>query len=154
MLTECAKRVFGIGVTAWALSACVPIPNYYYYAPAISGVVTADGQPVQNVEVKVSARFSEEIQTATTDQAGRFETKPIKQLLLTMTLIGDPLYGYGLDVMTAGQKYEGYVESYVGYAPKQLQVVCELSKPIQTRNRQSYCAVVSKEQGSSGRSSQ
>jgi len=56
------------------------------------------------------------------------------------SLLGDPLYGYTVTITNAENQYEGFGEGYVGYAPEQLTVVCDLSKPIQLRSKKRYCA--------------
>ena len=132
----------GIFLIVSALAGCMPWPHFHYRAPAVEGVVTNNGVPVQNAEINVSAEFSEEQQKSVTDSNGRFSTKPIRELMFFAPLLGDPLYGYTVTIINAENQYEGLGEGYVGYAPEQLTVVCDLSKPIQLRSKKRYCAVL------------
>jgi len=124
------------------LAGCVPFPNFRYYAPAVSGVITKDGFPVENAQVRVSAQFAGEGKVAATGPNGRFAAKSIRTFLLTASLIGDPLYAYSVQVTVAGKIYEGYSEAGVGYAPEKLEVSCELSRPRRLGSKQVYCAPV------------
>ena len=130
----------GIILIASALAGCMPWPHFHYLAPAVEGVVTNNGVPVQNAEINVSAEFSEEQQKGVTDSNGRFSTKPIREFMFFASLLGDPLYGYTVTITNAENQYEGFGEGHVGYAPEQLTVVCNLSKPIRLRSKKRYCA--------------
>ena len=131
---------FGIILIVSALAGCMPWPHFHYRAPAVEGVVTNNGVPVQNAEINVSSQFSEEQQKGVTDSNGRFSTKPIREFMFFASLLGDPLYGYTVTITNAANQYEGFGEGHVGYAPEQLMVVCDLSKPIQLRSKKRYCA--------------
>ena len=115
----------GIFLIASALAGCMPWPHFHYRAPAVEGVVTNNGVPVQNAEINVSAEFSEEQQKGVTDSNGRFSTKPIREFMFFASLLGDPLYGYTVTIINAENQYEGFGGGYVGYAPEQLTVVCD-----------------------------
>ncbi len=129
----------GIILLASMLAGCMPWPHFHYHAPASEGVVTSYGVPVQNAEINVSAKFSEEQEKGITDSNGRFSTKPIREFMFFASLLGDPLYCYTVTITYAANQYEGFGEGHVGYAPEQLMVVCELSKPIQLRSKTRYC---------------
>ncbi|WP_430699151.1 DUF6795 domain-containing protein [Rubrivivax gelatinosus] len=131
-------RISAILITT-LLYGCVPFPNVRYYAPAISGVVTQDGNPVVSAEVRVTGQFSNNVHIVASDQAGRFASEPIRKMLLTASLMGDPLYGYAIEIVHGGKVYAGYSESSVGYAPKELKLSCELAKPIQRGNAKFHC---------------
>jgi hypothetical protein len=135
-----ARRSAALLLVSVAVGGCVPFPNYRYYAPAISGVVTQDGAPVGMAEVRVSGQFTEEVRSATTDRDGRFATEPVRKLLFTATLIGDPLYAYSVQITVGGKQYTGYAEASVGYAPSKFQLKCDLSRPIKLGSRQLYCS--------------
>jgi len=122
------------------VSGCVPFPNYRYYAPAVSGVVLQDDLPVDKAEVHVFGQFAEEVQFNATGQDGHFATMPIRKLLLTASLIGDPLYAYTVQITVGGQQYLGYSEASVGYAPSTLELKCDLSRPFQLGRRQLHCS--------------
>lgn len=132
-------RVLPAVVASALLSACVPLPNVRYDAPAISGVVTRDGIPVPGAAVAVSAQFAEEAVAGATDAAGRFTVQPIRRLHLTATLIGDPLYAYSMVITVGERRYVGYFESGVGHVPRQLSLRCELSQPQPTPAEPRYC---------------
>ena len=117
----------------------MPWPHFHYRAPAIEGVVTDNGVPVPNADISVSAQFSDEQQRAVTDTKGHFNTKPIREFMFFASLLGDPLFGYSVQINRAAHQYEGFGEAYVGYAPTQLKVACDLSKPNQLRNKKQYC---------------
>ena len=136
-----------IGVAVVALSACVPVPNVRYYAPAVTGKVMANGLAVRNAEVIVTSQFAEEVRKVATDSEGHFSTEAIKKLFFTATLIGDPLYGYTITIVVADQKYEGLSEAYVGHPPKQLDIQCDLSTPIQLHSRKRYCNITGSKDG-------
>jgi hypothetical protein len=123
------------------LSACVPFPHNQYYAPALEGVVTNGGQPISNTELRIKAKFSDKQQQATTDEHGAFHTQAIKEFVFFAWLIGDPLFGYTVTISGPGPGYTGFDEFSVGYAPKELKLVCDLSAPIETQSRKQYCHV-------------
>ena len=133
-------RYLSLLIASIFVSGCVPFPNYRYYAPAVSGVVLQDGVPVDKAEVHVSAQFAEEVQFNATGQDGRFATAAIRKLLLTASLIGDPLYAYSVRITVGGQQYLGYSEASVGYAPSKLELKCDLSRPFQLGSMQLYCS--------------
>lgn len=124
-----------------ALSACVPFPHEHCYAPALDGVLTKGGQPVSNAKIRVTAEFSDKHEEATTDDQGAFHTGAIQGFEFWASLIGDPLFGYTVSITEAGHNYPGLTDISVGYAPEKVTLVCELSKPVQLRNRSQYCSV-------------
>lgn len=112
------------------LSGCVPFPNIKYRAPAVTGLIHEGGKPAAGVTVRVSGEFSSEVRVTVSDKDGRFATKPIRELFLTATLLGDPLYGYKVSIVADGKEYVGYFAGGVGYASQEVQLVCDLTKPI------------------------
>ncbi len=129
-------------ILAVGSAGCVPIPNFRYYAPGVSGVITDDGKPVVNAQVRVSGPFASESSSASTGDTGRFATVPIRKLLLAASLIGDPLYAYAVDVTVGDKQYAGYAEAGVGYAPKAVEVRCDLSRTIRRGSRLFRCEAV------------
>ncbi len=121
------------------LAGCVPFPNMRYYAPTISGVVMQDGKPAGGAEIRVSAHVSSEVRAAIAGPDGRFNTESIRKLQLTATLIGDPLYGYTVEIRSAGNVYSGFVDFSVGYAPSAIRLNCDLSRPVGRVGHQVYC---------------
>jgi len=127
-----------------AVVGCVPFPNVHYFAPAVSGVVMADGAPVSGARVSVGALFSSEHQVAVTDSQGHFSTAPIRKLELTAMLIGDPLYGFSIDFIKGERIYGGYSENSIGYAPNSIELVCDLERPLVRGARTSFCTAASR----------
>lgn len=126
-------------LVASATAGCMPWPHSHYRAPAVEGVIMNNGAPVQDAEIRVSAQFSDEQQKGITDSNGRFKTKPIREFMFFASLLGDPLYGYSVTITQAESTYEGFGEADVGYASRELNVACDLSKPTQQRNNKKYC---------------
>ena len=129
----------GIVLLAGMATGCMPWPHSLYVAPAVEGVVTHNGVPVQNAEISVSTGNRDEMQKSVTDRDGRFITKPIKILELFVFFPSDPLINYSVTIGTAEKHYEGLHEFNVGYGPEKISVVCELSKPVQFQNEEQYC---------------
>jgi hypothetical protein len=136
-IASCVKPtivVFGLLV-----GACVPIPNRHYFAPKITGLVLDSGLPVANAEVKLSGRFTDRIVTTRTDAAGRFIVGPITEFEFTTTLLGDPLFGYDLQISRVSEIYKALSNSNVGFVPHNIQVNCDLSRPVFKGRISSYC---------------
>ena len=119
----------------------MPIPNFRYYAPAVSGVVMREGLPVQQAKVHVAGNYVQETRSVVTASDGRFSTEAIRKLLLTASLIGDPLYSYSVEIVVGDKVYAGYSEASVGYAPKSAQLKCDLSRLIRVGSREVYCSL-------------
>ena len=117
----------------------MPFPHLHYRAPAVAGVITEHGKPAAGASVRVSGQFSAEVSAAVSDQEGRFVTKPIREVLLTASLLGDPMYGYTVSIIMGGKEYVGYSDAYVGYAPKEIQLVCDLGKPLDRGGIKVHC---------------
>lgn len=117
----------------------MPWPHFHYRAPAVEGVVTDNGAPVPDAAISVWAQFSGEQQRAVTDINGRFNTEPIREFMFFASLLGDPLFGYSVQITRAANQYDGIGEADVGYAPTEIKVACDLSKPTELRNRKQYC---------------
>ena len=131
-----SRHIFLIGTLG--LTGCVPFPNLRYYAPAVSGIVMQDGKPAAGVEIRVSAHFANEVRAAIAASDGRFNTDSIRKLL-TATLVGDPLYGYTVEIRNACNVYSGFVDFSVGHAPSAIQLNCDLSRPVGRVGHQVYC---------------
>jgi hypothetical protein len=134
------SRVATLLILPSVFCGCVPFPNFRYYAPAVSGVALRDGVPVERAEIRVTGQFAKTAQTGTTDKYGRFVLQPIRSLLLTSSLMGDPLYSYTVQIVADGKVYDGYSEASVGYAPKTLELTCNLSRSIQFGRKQFFCS--------------
>lgn len=124
---------------ALTLSACVPIPNREYFAPAVRGRVVNAGEPMQNVELRLSSPFTHSASVVSTDSDGRFTIATLRVWRLSTWLLGDPLHDYSLWIRTAGSEYPGLSEAGVGYAPTQLRIFCDLSKQVRSGGTSVYC---------------
>jgi hypothetical protein len=105
-------------------------------------VVLRDGKPVEAAVIRVTAKFAEDVQTTTTDSKGRFSLDPIRRVLFTASLIGDPLTFYSVQITVAGESYDGFSEATVGYAPNAIEVKCDLAQAIHLGPRQLYCSLI------------
>ena len=133
------RKILTIAIASAALSGCVPIPNLHYFAPAVSGVVMRGDVPVAGAEVFVSGAFSKEVRVGSTDREGRFSTESIRELRLTAFILGDPLYGYTVKIVDGGETYDGFAWMAVGDGPKEVKMVCDLSRPIQVGSAHRLC---------------
>ncbi len=133
------KQIYHPVALAMLACGCVPFPNLHYYAPAATGVITQNGSPVVGAQVFVSSQFSSESTMAVTGTDGRFAVEPIREILLIVTMIGDPLIAYSIKIMVGGKVYEGYSDNSMGYVPKTVELKCDLSHPLKHWDRQIYC---------------
>ena len=139
----------GLGMVTAVLfvvtQACAPIPNRHYFAPTISGTVVDGGQPMSGVEVRLTASFTTRDVRATTSGSGQFSVGPLREMRWVMPLMGDPLFGFRVELTRGGRIHLGYVQSKVGYAPKVVKVACDLSNPLppvpRVREEATYCRV-------------
>ncbi|MDR3157756.1 MAG: carboxypeptidase-like regulatory domain-containing protein [Zoogloeaceae bacterium] len=122
------------------ISGCVPLPHFDYLAPAASGVITQDGFPITDAQVQVSSQFSDERMRAITGADGRFATESIRRFSFFMVLLGDPIHVYSVKITTGDKTYEGYSTWNMGYAPEKIELRCDLSCPLKSRDGQEYCA--------------
>ena len=98
------SSLFALPLVAPLLSGCVPFPHLHYRAPAVAGVITEYGKTAAGASVCVSGQFSAAVSAAVSDQEGRFVTKPIREVLLTASLLGDPMYGYTVSIIMGGKE--------------------------------------------------
>jgi hypothetical protein len=120
-------QVTALLVLAMLMSGCAPIPNVYRYAPAVSGSIIKDGIPVAGVQVHVSSPYVAKGKAAISGSDGRFATESIRKFHFIKGLLGDPSLRYSVKIMFDGETYEGYSEQRLGYAPKTLELKCDLS---------------------------
>lgn len=111
-------RTVAATIFSLAITACVPWPHRDYFAP---------GRP--------SA-------TAITDADGRFVLRPISEWRFIAPLIGDPLYGYTLEVDLGDRKFSVYSNGGVGYAESRLELRCDLSADLGAMKRPQICTAV------------
>lgn len=125
------------------LLACVPIPNRRTYAPLVAGTLVRNGAPVAGAQMLLSARFFGAAATAKTDAQGRFKLGPLSKLRLTRSVLGDLLYEYALKIKVPGEEeVSGLTGHGVGYPPEDVQVTCDLSRPVEQGRSKSivYCS--------------
>jgi hypothetical protein len=133
---------------ALLLAGCVPFPNYHYFAPAISGVVTRDGAPVEGARVNVWGAFATRSQVVVTGADGRFSAEPIRELRFAAWIVGDPLYAYSVEITAANEKYPGYSMSAVGNPSAAIELACDLAHTRQLQGgRQMHCVPVDRAHG-------
>jgi hypothetical protein len=106
--------------------------KYLLRGPLMRGLfvvatVAIGGLPVEGAELVLSD--GHETATTSTDSAGHFNIGPLRTYEATTWLIGDPLYGYSLDIRVADSQYQGLTAFRSGYAPAELEVTCDISKP-------------------------
>ena len=132
---ERLRRVI-LAVTAVAIGslsdACLPVPHNEYRAPAITGVVRSGDLPVADAELQLTADYTREVSTARTDAKGNFAVAPLRDFRFVTVLLGDPSYAYKLQIIAAGKKFQGFAAGRIGFAPKKIELVCDLSKADQT----------------------
>jgi hypothetical protein len=132
-----------VAVVCLLARACAPIPNRHYFAPAISGTVVDGGQSLSGAEVRLTASFTPRDVRVITAVGGQFGVGPVREMRWFRPLLGDPIFGFRLEVKRGGRTYLGFVESKVGYAPKNMKLACDLSSPIppvrQVGDEATYC---------------
>ena len=124
--SQLMRGLFVVAV-ALLLPACIPVSHWHYFAPKVTGTVAIGGLPVEGAELVLSD--GHKTATASTDSTGYFNIGPLRAREATTWLIGDPLYGYSLDIRVADSQYRGLTAFRAGYAPAELEVTCDISKP-------------------------
>jgi hypothetical protein len=135
-------RTVAVMILSLPITACVPWPHRGYFAPEIEGVLLDNGVPVTNVKLKLSADFTDRQQIAITDADGRFVLRPISEWRLMAPLIGDPLYGYTLEVDMGDRKFPVYSNGGVGYAESRLELRCDLPGDVGAIKQPQFCTAV------------
>lgn len=137
--TRTASAMLALG----SLAGCVPLPNFHYFAPAVSGIVLRDGQPVAGAQVRGASTFSSTTMVGSTQPSGRFAVDAIRELRLAATLVGDPLYGFEVEIVVDGERYAGYSEFGTGYAIAALQLSCDFRSRIKRLDKVVHCTQAS-----------
>lgn len=75
----------------------------------------------------------------TTRPNGHFAADPIRKFFFTALAIGDPLYGYSVQIRVAGKTYDGYSSSGIGDSPKTIELKCDFAQPAGPSGRKVYC---------------
>jgi hypothetical protein len=105
----------------------------------VHGTVVDAGVAVQNAELYLSNPLTHKTAMVHTDGNGRFAVGPLRMWRRSMWLLGDPLYAYSLSIRTAAREYPGVSAAGVGFAPKEIGIRCDLSKPVSARGTLGYC---------------
>ena len=118
-----------------ALQGCAVMfwPNTHQRIPELSGRVTLHGIPATGAHVSVFASRSSKEQSVPTFQTevgsdGAFSFHGHRAFSLFMVM-GDPISSWALVIDQDGQKYNGWSNSRIGYAERQLALACELADP-------------------------
>lgn len=129
-----------------ACAGCAPIPHIVTLAPAISGTLTREGQPVPDAEVRLARGpdlqpCSITVATARTDTMGRFQLDRQIQLRFIYAPLVAPLSvsEFKLCAMAPDTTllYQGVVRLY-GAEPLKLQ--CALGEQAATDRPKTYAA--------------
>ena len=88
-----------------------------------------DDAPVANAEIELTAKFTDRKATVRSDGNGHFAIGPIAEMEFIQWLIGDPLFGYNLNITVGEHTYLGLSEFGLGYAPSHIEVRCDVSRP-------------------------
>jgi hypothetical protein len=133
-------RATSIVAASFLVVACVPAPHYHFFAPRVAGVVLDGGAPVADAEIVLTGKFTNRIAMVRSDGDGHFQVGPLSELVFIQWLIGDPLFGYSINITLGNQTYVGLSESSLGFAPPNIQVSCDLSHPVRTGRTSVYCS--------------
>ncbi len=122
------------------LAGCVPWPHAEYIAPQMSVIVQSGGHPVENAEVRLSARGTDEIHAGRTDASGRVTLPALKDFEFFAVLMGDRFFFYQVQIKVGGQTYDGFGAPGIGSIPSDIGTVfCDLAKPIGQGEGRQYC---------------
>jgi hypothetical protein len=136
-------RALNIAAITLLLSACIPVPRRHYFAPTIRGTVTNAGTPLEGAELRLSGDFTKDTAIVSTDSAGRFKIGPLRTWEASTWLLGDPFYQYSVLIRISGSEYPGLTVGRSGYAPVELEITCDLAKPVIDGRVPQYCAPAS-----------
>lgn len=129
-----------------ACAGCAPIPHIVTLAPAISGTLTRDGQPVPDAEIRLARGpdlqpCSVTVATARTDPMGQFQLDRVIQLRLIYAPLVAPLSvsEFKLCAMTPDDRllYRGTV---MLYGAKPLKLHCALGEAATKERPNAYVA--------------
>lgn len=111
------------GLALCALTGCLPIPHTEQMSPAVDGMLTRSGIPQVGTQLRLSVRLTPnhvcpdpDLET-TTDAAGHFHFRPVRQFFLYAELLGDPIWSYKLCVLEEGQWRELHRDSGIPRPP-------------------------------------
>jgi hypothetical protein len=121
-------------VVALTLSGCVPFPHARQTKPAVDGVITVGGSPLAGAHVAYCAKGlnldrCESFKEATTDGLGTFHFSGESTFEAFASLMGDPLYAFGITV-TYNERKLSWGYGGVGYSPKHVFLRCEVSEKL------------------------
>ncbi len=124
---------------ACLLGGCLPIPHFDRVVPAITGVVTRHGVPVEGASIYLHRRFPPSAENCSaspdrvqTDATGHFAVGPDSDFRFFVTM-GDPITTWTLCIEHLGTLYIGWQNFEMGYAEAKITLTCELSTTVQER---------------------
>ena len=99
------------------LSACVPIPNYAFLSPAVTGKVHRNGEPIENVtvylEIPIGEKCSFKSENVTrTNSDGQFHFEPTKELQFILAM--DPIHNWQVCIKDGDRQYQGWYQHGIG----------------------------------------
>src|SRR5262245_61157915 len=120
-------RLISLLVLAAFLVGCVPFPHRVTASPAITGKVHRNETPIENAGVYIEngggqCSFNGKVLTRT-NQKGDFRFQPRKQW--RFFLVMDPAYSLRVCIADGEKRYEGWMESRIGY-PADMTLDCDL----------------------------
>lgn len=112
-------------------SACARVSNQLQIAPAISGTITKNGQPVAGAGIELLADPGNRTKSTRTNAAGRFQLSKIVEVQPAMLLLGNQSFQHRLVISQGGKRYLGIkVFSARGLPFKKMTLHCELTDPV------------------------
>jgi hypothetical protein len=119
-------RAIAAALSALALPACVPYPRMQRVVPPIEGVVTDAGLPVPQAAVLLSG--AGEPSAATTDGAGRFRFKGIRQFEFGFILTSEPMTFWSVGIQHGERRRMGWSTASRGYpSGETVRLRCDLA---------------------------
>ena len=113
------------------VSACARVSNTLQIAPAVSGTVTRNGQPVEGASIQLYADPGNRTETTRTNGSGRFQLPKIVEVQPAMLLLGRQAFQHRVVINTGGKRYLGIkVFSASGLPFKTMKLRCELTDPV------------------------
>lgn len=134
------------------MAGCIPWPHVNQIAPAVTGVVVKNGQPVQGALVYWHPRYppnadacsASEVATKTNEE-GRFQLREERDFEM-FVMMGDPIMSWTICIELEGVMYTGWREFSMGYAPVKVSITCDLSAAATQSNGDSGLCHIDAEQ--------
>ena len=111
------------------LAGCVPIPTKVNRMPSIQGDISADGNPLANVPVKLCTYFYGETNCMETTTNSRGTFYLARKSKLGFVSLGAPLHSYKLSIQQNSQKLDWTYER-MGQIPSDATINCTVSEEL------------------------